>query len=80
MATALFQKIEKLSTKSGDFFLFENGGVLFEFYAEFPLGRARETRPDSFLGGWLFGAVWNALVCDHKRIQVHGQQTKWPGG
>ena len=58
----------------------ENGGVLFEFFAEFPLGRARETRPDFFSGGWLLGAVWNALVCDHKRIQVHGQQTKWPGG
>ena len=48
MATALFRKIEKLSTKSGDFSFFENGGVLFELFAEFPVGRARETRPDFF--------------------------------
>ena len=62
------------------FRFFENEGVLFEFFSEFLVGRAHVTRPELFLDTWLFGAIRNVLVCDHKRILVHGQQTKWPGG
>ena len=75
-----FEKSNNCLPNPVTFRFFLNWGDFFEFFAEFPLGRARKTRPDFILGGWLLGAVGNALVCDHKRIQVHGPQTKWPGG